>query len=101
MDLLALTFAFYPKVSEDEQIHSCAEKTIERFFGVIDDRLVFVERCIEDHWDRSQTTEFRDQRVITRIRFFVHGLQPARSAERPPLIAQRKSSITPTTRLRE
>src|SRR6516162_666524 len=40
---------FNDVVTEHQDIHFCPEKTIKRFFGTADDRLILVEGRIENH----------------------------------------------------
>src|SRR5437763_17086677 len=75
MDLLASTFSLYEKVSQNEQIHLRPEKAIERFFGIADDRFVFVERSVEHKRDPGQVAEMFDQPIIARIGSLVNRLQ--------------------------
>src|SRR5205823_3075836 len=75
MDLLDLIFSFQEKIAQHEQIHFRAQETIERFLGVANDRLVFVERSVEHERDAGEIAKVFDQPVITRVGFFVDGLQ--------------------------
>ena len=67
-------FSFQEKAAQSEHIHLCPQKAIERFLGITDDRLVFIKGGVEHHRYAGQLAENFNQAVITRIRFFVHGL---------------------------
>src|SRR3984893_811076 len=70
-----------PKVPQREQVHLGPQKTIQRFLGITDDWFVLVERRVQYHRHSGQTAEFSDQRMVTRIGFFVHSLQTPASVD--------------------
>ncbi len=63
------------KISQDQDVHLRAAKTINRFFRAADDRLVVVERSIQDDGHAGQIAERAQQFPIKRIGGAAHGLQ--------------------------
>jgi hypothetical protein len=55
------------EISNDKQVHLCAEKAIERFFGTADDWLVLVEGRVQHHGHGGQRSEVE----ISRSSLFV------------------------------
>jgi hypothetical protein len=47
-------------IAQVQNIHSRLEKAVDCFAGSANDRLVFVERGIQDNWDAGQFVEIRD-----------------------------------------
>jgi hypothetical protein len=48
------------EVSENQNVHLRPQKTIERLFGMADNRFVFVERCIQDERNPRQLAKLFD-----------------------------------------
>lgn len=46
-----LGFSLNAEIPEHEQIHLRAQKAVERFFRITNDRFVFVERRVQHHRD--------------------------------------------------
>src|SRR5207247_1680609 len=64
-------------VSHDECVHPRSLEAVHRFFGGPDDRLVFVERSIQDYGDSGQFLKFFDDAPIKRIGVARDGLHAA------------------------
>src|SRR5437763_15485839 len=66
-----------PKIFQNENVHLGAQKTIERFLRITDNRFVFVKRGVEQEGDAGQIAKMFDQTVITRVGLLVDSLQSA------------------------
>src|SRR6185312_3472077 len=65
-------------IAEHQHVHTRAQKTIERLARLAHDRLVFVERSVEQDRDLGALRERANQRVVARVLLRGHRLQPAR-----------------------
>src|SRR5581483_4144028 len=69
------------RVAEHEHVHPRPEKAVESLLGAAYDRLVLVERCIEDHGDAGEVAKRLDESVVARVGRAVDGLQASRSVD--------------------
>src|SRR5437867_12536536 len=53
MSICALRF-LNDLVTKHQRVHLRAQETVERLRGPVDDRLVFIERCVEKNGDPGQ-----------------------------------------------
>src|SRR6188508_168546 len=63
-------------VPEHQHVHSCASITIVRLLRRADDRLILVERSVDDDGDPGLPPELLDERVVLGVLVRAHGLQP-------------------------
>jgi len=62
------------QVAHHERVHSSAQETIERFFGLTDDRLVVVERGVHDDGHAGEIAESANEFPVERIGAAAYGL---------------------------
>src|SRR5437899_4875208 len=73
--------AFEGVMSHDQHIHIRAKKAVERLARVQDDRLVLVERRVQEHRHAAQALERSDQSPVARIGSLAHRLQTSASVD--------------------
>src|SRR6185436_18857001 len=81
------------KIPEIKHVHLRLSETINRFLRRADDRLILIERRIQNHRHTRQRLEIRDQLIITRIHLARDSLQATGAIEvrhgrdlAPPLV---------------
>ena len=57
-----------------EDIHFCSEEAVERFLRLANNRLVLVERGVEQQGDAAEFSKGVDEEMIARIGLFADGL---------------------------
>ena len=70
---------FHKPVAQYQNIHLRPQETIQCFFGLAYDRLVFIKRSIEQNRNAGHSSELFNQLPVDRIVFPSYGLQPARA----------------------
>src|SRR5207249_6330965 len=69
---------FYKKAADGQHVHFCSQETVDALFGCADDRLVFIERGVEQHRNTGKLFELLDQFPVKGILVAADGLKPAR-----------------------